>query len=169
MTRFPTSMLGSCLKKSCPGREGTKVKLRKDAAGAAPSPASAAAASALDGRLGTAGRILQGALVGRFVHQHRQWQEPARRRPQLRGHDSKDARKSRSASSSRTVPMTLTTTTATGRWPTRRWPSRWSSRAMITSSCTAKGSIAIFMAVRSCPSRFDGFARLGIGIAEVTI
>ena len=45
----------------------------------------------LDRRLGAPGRVSQGPVVGRQLHQHRQRQDPARRGPQLRGLDPQDA------------------------------------------------------------------------------
>ena len=68
-------------------------------------------------RLGAARPVQQGAEPRRQLHQH-----PRRRR--LSRPDPQDARRSRSASSSRTAPNDLDNGTATGRWPTSRWRRR---------------------------------------------
>ena len=58
--------------------------------------------------------------------------------------------------SSRTGATISTTITATGRWPTSRWPGRCSSRDMIISSSSARGSTATGTAGPSCRIRSDG-------------
>ena len=103
--------------------EGDPARGRQDGTSCArtppagPSAASARAASVPSPSPGSGPTCSQGAQPRRQLHQH-----PRRRR--LSGHDPQDASASRSASSCRTAPTTSTTSTATGRWPTSRWPRR---------------------------------------------
>ena len=132
------------------------VKLRHDAASRAIAGASSGGICAFTVAWERPDRVQQGALVGRQLHQHRQRQDHARGRPQLRGDDPQDAEEAdpRVPPGRRQRPRQRQRQLA-ARQPDDGEVARVRADTTTTSS-SARASTATATAAPSCPTRCAG-------------